>query len=270
MNQSVGARLLDLAQRVLDGGEIEWERELELTPGAAEVLRSLHEIGRLAEAHRRATLETSTGGRFVAEPNVTPGAWGTLRLLERIGEGSFGEVFRAYDTRLEIEIALKLFRPTPRSTTESLLAEARSLARVRHPNVLQVYGADEHEGRVGMWSELLRGRTLEDLLGRQGPFSAREATVMGIELCRALAAVHGAGLVHGDVKTSNVIREHGGRIVLTDFGTATPREHRGAPTGTPITAASRTAGCSISTFSTSTEYTFMPPLMIMSFARSTM
>src|SRR5262249_58530632 len=104
---------------------------------------------------------------------------------------------------------------------------ARRLARVRHPNVVTVHGADLHDRRAGLWMEALRGRTLEERLRHEGPLGAREAALVGAELCGALAAVHGQGLVHGDVKTHNVMREgapgsarDAGRIVLMDFGSA--------------------------------------------------
>src|SRR5439155_25004873 len=99
------------------------------------------------------------------------------------------------------------------------LKEARHLARVRHPNVVSVYGADLADGWVGVWMELIKGRSLAELLESQGLFSAREATVVGMDLCRALAAVHAAGQMHGDMKAHNVMREDGGRTVLMDFGT---------------------------------------------------
>ena len=100
-----------------------------------------------------------------------------------------------------------------------MIDEGRLLARVRHPNVVTVHGADRIDGRVGLWMEFVRGRTLEDVLGDQGPFGAEEATLIGLDLCRALSAVHAAGLMHRDVKAQNVMREAGGRIVLMDFGT---------------------------------------------------
>src|SRR4029450_9034755 len=80
------------------------------------------------------------------------------------------------------------------------------------------YGAESIDGRVGLWMEFIRGRSLEDLLKAHGSYGAREAATIGIDLCHALAAVHGAGLLHRDVKCQNVMREEGGRIVLMDFG----------------------------------------------------
>jgi hypothetical protein len=97
--------------------------------------------------------------------------------------------------------------------------EGELLARVKHANVVTIYGADEFDGIVGLWMELIHGRTLEAELTTRGTFSPQEALPLGRELCRALAAVQGAGLLHRDVKAHNVMRETGGRIVLMDFGT---------------------------------------------------
>src|SRR4029077_3080841 len=120
-----------------------------------------------------------------------------------------------------------------------IAVEGRLLARVRHPNVVTVYGVAAHEQRVGLWMELVRGATLEQQLGAHGPLSAREAALIGIDLCRALAAIHAAGLIHRDVKAQNVMREDGGSIVLMDLGTsreADGRLTRSVPelAGTPL------------------------------------
>ncbi len=140
--------------------------------------------------------------------------WGHFRLLEKIGKGTFGVVYRARDTKLDSEVALKLL-----NSAFELPTEARNLARVRHPNVVTVYGTDQIDGRIGIWMEFVNGRTLGSLLKSNGPYGAREAAGIGVDLCRALAAVHAAGLVHGDVKAHNVMRAAGGRTVLMDFGT---------------------------------------------------
>lgn len=147
--------------------------------------------------------------------------WGPFRLEQKIGEGAFGEVYRAWDPTLEREVALKLLLApgkNPEASYQTMLREARLAARVRHPNIVSVYGADRHDGRVGFWTDFVRGRTLSDLLKVQGRFSPTEAALIGIEVCRAVSAVHAAGLLHRDIKLGNIMREDGGRILLMDFG----------------------------------------------------
>jgi serine/threonine-protein kinase len=148
-------------------------------------------------------------------------------------------VYRAWDPRLDREVALKLIReqgPRHDSVGSLVIDEGRLLARVRHPNVVTVYGADRIDGRVGLWMEFVRGRTLEAVLRDHGPFGAQEAALIGLDVCRALSAVHKASLIHRDVKAQNVMREAGGRIVLMDFGTG--REElegrRAELAGTPL------------------------------------
>ena len=240
-------RLLELAQRVLDGQPIDWEAELGRDPGHASELKLLAFVADVAQAHRvatriieDATLEPPAGGAETAREAAIPGTWGSLRIVGRIGGGEFGQVYRAHDPRLQIDVALKLFRASAPARRDSLLAEARRLARIQHPNVLAVYGADQHDGVVGMWTPLIDGQTLEAILARQGPFSPHEATLIAIDVCRALAAVHALDLVHGDVKPANVMREKGGRVVLMDFGASLPAAPADAFTtpggaiGTPI------------------------------------
>jgi tetratricopeptide (TPR) repeat protein len=151
--------------------------------------------------------------------------WGHLEVRGPLGRGSYSEVFRAYDPQLDVEVALKVLRG-PASTPEEierLLAEPRALARVRQQNVVSVYGARTHDGRAGLWMELVEGQTLKALQAERGLFSATDAVLAGIDLCRALSAVHTAGLVHGDVKAQNVMRDaRDGRLVLMDFGSGRP------------------------------------------------
>jgi tetratricopeptide (TPR) repeat protein len=147
--------------------------------------------------------------------------WGSFELRELVGRGSFGEVYRAWDPDLQREVGLKLLVPRPSQTEapfEEVRREARALAAVRHPNILPVYGVDRHEGRVGFWTDFVHGKTLAALVREQGPFGYREAALIGQDVCRALSAVHRAGLLHRDIKAENVMREEGGRILLMDFG----------------------------------------------------
>ena len=107
------------------------------------------------------------------------------------------------------------------------------MARVRHPNVVPIYGVGTHEGRAGFWSDFVRGRTLSDLLATQGPLGPREAALIGIDVCKAVGAVHAAGFIHRDIKAGNVMREEGGRILLMDFGLTQERGLEQHPSGTP-------------------------------------
>jgi hypothetical protein len=147
--------------------------------------------------------------------------WGRFHLLEKVGEGSFGSVYRAWDPQLERQIAIKILHRhlTDDRLRAKLLREGRALAKIRQSNVVSVLEVEEQEGSVGLCMEFVQGQTLEDVLQLQGVFSARETVLVGEDVCRALAAVHNAGFVHRDVKARNVMREQAGRIVLMDFGT---------------------------------------------------
>lgn len=203
--------LAGVVDALVEGLAIDWtEVRARFTEHGGRV-RSLELLDQVRQAFRAAG-ETP-------EARPPPFQWGSLRVLEMLGEGSFGEVFRAHDLVLDREVALKLrHRDDDASRSSSYVAEARRLARVRHPNVVVVHGAEVHDGRAGLWTELIDGDTLAAVLERRGPMGAREALAVGLDLCRALAAVHAAGLLHGDVKPANVMRERGGRTVLMDFG----------------------------------------------------
>ncbi|MCC6349275.1 MAG: protein kinase [Candidatus Eisenbacteria bacterium] len=226
--------LVAVAGAVADRTPVRWEDECSRTPERAPELARLKELAALEAAMTR----VRDGG-----PREALFTWGALQAVERLGEGSFAEVWRAWDPVLQREVALKLRRDGAAGPAggRRWIEEARRLARLRHPHVLAVLGADEHEGRAGLWTELIEGVTLEDWIAAQGPLGAREAVAVGLDLCNALAAVHAAGLVHGDVSLRNVMREgragaadRSGRIVLMDFGSA--REARAgslAAFGTP-------------------------------------
>ncbi len=259
-------------ESVADGlSDLDWEAVEQNVEddGERQLIRQLRVLAKISEVHRSApdepvpqglVLDRVAGGPWregaarglrVVEPMTTPmdatpeaaeqpEAWGHLQLLEKVGEGTFGEVYRAFDTRLQCEVALKLLRfSRSRSRlVQAVLREGQHLARVRHTNVVRVYDAEERDGRVGLRMEFIHGATLEDTLAIQGAYGAEEAARIGRDLCRALAAVHNAGLVHRDIKAQNVMREKGGRTVLMDFGTGQLQEERDAVpsrlTGTPL------------------------------------
>jgi serine/threonine-protein kinase len=165
-------------------------------------------------------------------------AWEHLTVLAEVGRGAFGRVYRAWDPALQREVALKLIKVDSREPdfADSVFHEARLLVKVRHPNVVLVHGARRVGGEVGIWMEFISGPTLADAVERDGPMSAGEAAAAGIAICDALAAVHGAGLLHRDIKARNVMRDPGGRIVLMDFGAGAERARlpQGEIAGTPL------------------------------------
>lgn len=212
-------RLLDAALQVSDGEAVDWER-MERTaddPLERRRIEGLKALARIAAACR--STDPAPARPSPQSPPLL--RWGPLELIHSIGRGAKGEVFRARDTRLDMEVALKLLPADPEPADPrpfSVIREGRLMAKVRHRNVISVFGADQFQGRTGIWMELVEGTTLHDLLALHGPFGARETALFGIDLCQALAAVHAAGLIHQDVKARNVIREQGGRLVLMDLG----------------------------------------------------
>ena len=216
--------LLELAQTIADGRSVDWQRVQQAanTDRERQLLAELRVLRQIAEVHADASL----GPPPSSDNQPTPEYWGPLRLLTKIGHGTFGDVYRAWDPRLEREVALKILRPTSAATTSvatlpdsAVIDEGRMMARVKHPGVVVVYGADHFDDRVGVWMELVSGRTLAEEVESTGPFGARVVLEIGIAISEALAAVHRAGLIHRDVKAQNVMREPGGRIVVMDFGT---------------------------------------------------
>lgn len=155
-----------------------------------------------------------------ATDEPTAATWGRFGLLEELGQGGFGRVHRAWDPDLRREVALKLINLGGLGPDDvaSVLREGQLLARIRHPHVVTVFSAQSIDRSVGLAMELVRGHTLSTVIARQGVMSALEAAVIGLQIADALAAVHHLGVVHQDVKPSNVMRESGGRIVLMDFG----------------------------------------------------
>jgi serine/threonine protein kinase/Flp pilus assembly protein TadD len=174
--------------------------------------------------------------------------FGPYRLIEKIGSGGMGEVYRALDTRLEREVALKLVSDsylitgagsgspspvtpvhgTPNShvSHERFLREARSSATLNHPNVCSIHDTGEHDGRPYLVMELLRGETLKHYLAKAGGkgLAADEVISFSQQAASALAAAHAKGIIHRDIKPANLFVVDAGRgkrlIKILDFGLA--------------------------------------------------
>lgn len=204
-----------LVERIAAGEPADVDRELARFTGSTQrrLVEQLLGIGAIGEAHRAGE---------AAEP-ASPRQWGRLTILEEVGEGRYAKVFRAHHPNLDVDVALKLVPAADGEAVRvaALMAEARLLIKVDHPNVVRVHDVDHRDGQVGLWMEFIQGRTLEEITKTQG-FNAAEAAQVGLDLCRALAAVHRVGVLHGDIKAHNVMRRNGGGTVLVDFGASRP------------------------------------------------
>jgi TolB-like protein len=210
--------LINAAGRIADGEQVDWGSITSSLPSDSEreIAEELAIVAQIAAGHRQLhqllPIDPETPASLVPDR----ARWGHLDLLNIVGRGSYGVVYRAWDTRLERLVALKLFHGA--SNPDAVMEEGRMLARVRHENVVAVYGADLIDGVAGIWMELVHGRTLDNIVKSNGPLNAHDTAAVGIEIAKALTAVHAAGLLHCDVKAQNVVRESGGRVVLMDFG----------------------------------------------------
>lgn len=228
-----------LAEAVLLFRSVDWDSaESTAEVPDRETVGQLRVLASIAELHRKFA-EDDPGAARRESSERKPERWGRLEIRELIGRGSFGEVYRAWDTKLDREVAVKLLHAgDAKPEAAAVLREARHLARVRHPNVVTVYDADEIDGRVGLWMELIRGRNLEEILQEEKKFDDGEVMRVGIDLCRALGAVHEAGLLHRDIKTQNLVQAEDGRLVLMDFGTGGESEKTASTesdaAGTPL------------------------------------
>lgn len=148
-------------------------------------------------------------------------------LVERVGSGGMGTVWRAEDRLLGRHVAMKKLHIPPhlqddevRTLYERTRREARSAARIAHPNVIVVHDVLDDEGLPCIVMEYIPSLTLSDVLKQRGPLPPAEAARIGRAMASALRAAHDAGVLHRDVKPGNVLLGDGGRIVLTDFGIA--------------------------------------------------
>lgn len=215
--------VLTLATSIAKGEVVDWTSAGASTasPAVLDALRAIDTLGALA-------------GRI-------PDTWGRVAITGELGRGSHGIVYAARDPHLGIDVALKVVRPQGldrAASREAALDEARLLAQVNHPNVVRVFWAEASDDEVGVAMELVRGQTVAAMLERSGPMSLDQTIGLGLDVCRALGAVHAANLLHGDIKAGNVMRTSDGRTVLMDFGVGHDLKTSGSPdarwTGTPM------------------------------------
>ena len=173
-------------------------------------------------------METPAGGRY--------------EILEKLGEGGMGVLYRARDTRLARTVALKLLRPETLDNPEGrarFVREARAASALNHPNIVTVYDIDQTaDGADCIAMEFVDGRSLDRRLS-EGPLPVDEALRYAVDVARALAAAHAAGIVHRDIKPANVMVTRSGQVKVLDFGLA-KRSDAGADGSAEETAATQT------------------------------
>jgi len=147
---------------------------------------------------------------------------GSYQIIEKIGEGGMGEVWRARDTRLGRFVALKVLPPDlarDPNRRQRFEAEAKAVGALNHPNIVAVYDVGSEGGQAYIVSELVEGESLRAIIQR-GPLSSRKLTDLSAQIADGLAAAHGVGIVHRDLKPENIMVTADGRPKILDFGLA--------------------------------------------------
>lgn len=192
--------------------------------------------------HSAAGMPAATGTRQVTSGmQQLPQKIGDYELLEIIGRGGMGVVYRARQLSLNREVAVKMIqenRPLNSETRSRFFTEAQSTARLDHPSIVPVYEVSEHEGQPFFSMQLIRGPTLADEL-LKGPLPQRRAARIMAEVSRGIGYAHSLGVLHRDIKPSNIMLDENERVRITDFGLAKLMDSQdsltrsGATVGTP-------------------------------------
>lgn len=148
----------------------------------------------------------------------TPAQFGSYRLLERLGEGGMGVVWKAMDVRLERVVALKVMKGGEESTRKALVQEAKTACQLNHPNIAVIYDAGEVDGAPYIAMELVEGQSLREYAGRSVPEDDLREILA--QAAAALQQAHAKGVIHRDIKPENLLITHGGALKILDFGVA--------------------------------------------------
>ncbi len=180
------------------------------------------------------------------QPSQKPGSIGTLghyEILQVLGQGAFGIVFKAFDEKLHRHVAIKAMNPQLAATSpprKRFLREARSVAAIKHENIVQVYSVEE-QPLPYLVMEYIDGPTLQQKLDGAGPLDVAEILHLGRQMAVGLAAAHEKGLIHRDIKPGNILLESGAeqKVKITDFGLARAADdatmtRTGTIAGTPM------------------------------------
>ena len=187
---------------------------------------------------------------MLLQPGTTLGPYS---VTAKIGEGGMGEVYRARDTKLDRDVALKVLPQAFTDDPDRLARferEAKVLASLNHPNIGHIYGLEEAEGQKALVLELVEGPTLADRIA-QGPIPVDEALPIAKQIAEALEVAHEAGVIHRDLKPANIKVKDDGTVKVLDFGLARafqPDAARGDASQSPtLTAAATQMGVILGT-----------------------
>src|ERR1035441_10152154 len=168
---------------------------------------------------------------------------GHFSLLEKIGEGGMGRVYKARDTRLGRLVAIKLLaeaRSEDAGRRARFVQEAKAASALNHPNIITIHEVGEQDGRTFIVMELVEGKPLNELIPRTG-MRLTDALRIAAQVAGALTTAHAAGIVHRDLKPANIMVDAQGRVKVLDFGLAKLSAPAAAPTGADETTRTLTA-----------------------------
>ena len=153
--------------------------------------------------------------------NLEPGTKiGRYEIRSLLGAGGMGEVYRAFDTELEREAALKFLKPTDdEDKLRRFRQEAKAVSALSHPNILTIYEVGSYRGSHFIVSELINGQSLREVISERN-LSFDEILEIGVQIGNALAAAHAVGIVHRDIKPENIMVLPDGNVKVLDFGLA--------------------------------------------------
>lgn len=175
-----------------------------------------------------ATSDTTARRERAAPPVFLPQMagqfFGRYEIRERLGDGGEASVYRAFDMRLQRDVALKFPRYSDAKVIDRFTREPETASAVEDRHICRIYDAGAINGVHFIAMQFVAGRTLQQVVEDEGPFDAREAAALLCKSATALAKVHGAGIVHRDIKPSNIMMDEQGEPVLMDFGLAKPAE----------------------------------------------
>ncbi len=197
--------------------------------------------------------------------SLTPGARiGPYEVLSAIGAGGMGEVYRARDTKLNRDVALKILPADVAADAERLARfkrEAQVLASLDHPNIGAIYGFEDSEGMHALVLQLVEGPTLDDRIAR-GPIPLDEALPIARQIAEALETAHEKGIIHRDLKPANIKVRDDGTVKVLDFGLAKLLEPEGAGGAGRAGGAGGAGGAAVA-WNTTNSPTITTPAMTM-------